>query len=88
LSAEDRSQLARILARPNTEMKIEMAKCFMPHHAIVWIKSGKVSWIEVCFSCQGISESDDLKKTIHALDNPKWAELRTLFKQKGPRYEL
>jgi hypothetical protein len=43
LSKTQRSQLARLLARPNTEMKIEMAKCFMPQHAILWRKDGKVS---------------------------------------------
>jgi len=88
LGGVERSQLARILAKPNTESKIEMAKCFMPHHAIVWRKMGKVSWIEVCFSCQKMRGSDDLKLTILEPDNAKWAELRSLFKKIGLTYEL
>jgi hypothetical protein len=88
LTKTERSQLARLLARPNSETKIEMAKCFMPQHAIVCRKAGNVSWIEVCFSCQKIRGSKNLKSAIPELDNPKWAALRSLFKQMGMTYEL
>ena len=87
LSAEERVQLAALLSKPNTEMKTEMAKCFMPQHAIVWRKAGKVSWIEVCFSCQKLQEFSDLKMALARFDNPKWAALRLFFKQKGLTYE-
>jgi hypothetical protein len=42
LAKAERYQLARLLARPNTETKIETATCFMPQHAIVWKKGGTV----------------------------------------------
>ena len=88
LGTADRIRLAKLLSRPNTERKIEMTKCFMPQHTIVWRTGGKVSWIEVCLSCQKLRESDDLKISLSSLDNPKWRALRSFFKQNGLTYGL
>jgi hypothetical protein len=42
--------LIKILDRPFQDTKIEVGKCFMPHHAIFLIKNGKTSYIDICFS--------------------------------------
>jgi hypothetical protein len=88
LSKLDRIKLAEILAKPNTEMKTEMGKCYFPQHAIILKKGRKVSWIEVCFSCQKMESSDDLKINFFPIDNPKWAKIQSFFKHEGLKYEL
>jgi|SRR5580658_5450588 hypothetical protein len=40
--------LIKILNRPLKTGKIEIGKCFMPHHTIFLFKNGKLSYIDVC----------------------------------------
>jgi len=78
--------LIKILTKPVTGIE-ESAVCeFDPHHTIFTIKNGKTSFIDLCFQCQQFEASDNLKSLI-ALDNDKWSELDTFFRQQGVRFE-
>jgi len=79
--------LIKILSRPFEDREIEVAKCFMPHHAIFIIKNGVTSYFDICFECHQFDTSEDLKG-IYAFDNRKWAALRNLFLELGFKYEL
>jgi hypothetical protein len=79
-------QLIQILSRP-IKSGIDEAKCYMPHHSIFLFKNGKLSYIDVCFSCRKFETSGDLKK-INQFDEPKWEELEKLFTRLGFKYEL
>lgn len=79
--------LIKILERPFADRTIEMGQCFMPHHAIFLIKSGKTSYIDICFGCHGFDTSKDLQK-LYAFDKRKWTELYDYFVRLGFKYEL
>ena len=88
LDTTNRRLLAGILARPSTDYRVEMAKCFFSNHAIVWKKGRKVSYIDVSFSCQRLRESKDVENHVHSFNNRKWKDLKEFFKQRGVTYEL
>jgi hypothetical protein len=67
--------LINILTRPFQDSIIEIGKCFMPHHAVIIFKKGKISFIDMCFTCKGIETSKDIKLTISDFDDRKWNEL-------------
>jgi hypothetical protein len=77
----------RIFARPFRSRTIEMAKCFMPHHAVLIIKNGKTSYVDICFGCQRFETSNDMQQ-LYAFDNRKWTELYDFFVKLGFKYEL
>lgn len=77
----------KIFARPFQDKGIEMAKCFMPHHAIFIIKSGKTSWVDICFGCRRFDTSKDLER-LYAFDTRKWTELENFLVRLGFKYEL
>jgi hypothetical protein len=79
--------LIKILDRPFQDTKVEVGKCFMPHHAILLIKKSKTSYIDICFGCRRFDTSKDLKQ-LYEFDNRKWTELENLFLRLGFKYEL
>jgi hypothetical protein len=79
--------LIKILGRSFNDDRIEVVKCFMPHHAIFLIKNGKASYIDICFGCRRFDTSKDLRR-IDAFDNEKWTSLENFFLRLGFKYEL
>jgi hypothetical protein len=87
LSGAQLDTFIKIFARPFQSRTIEMAKCFMPHHAVFIIKNGKTSYVDICFSCQRFDTSKDMQQ-LYAFDNRKWTELYDFFVKLGFKYEL
>ncbi|WP_018341434.1 hypothetical protein [Cytophaga aurantiaca] len=87
LAGVERQTLSRILTQPLQSKNTAMANCFIPHHAILLIKDGKISYIDVCFRCHRFKESKDLEN-IEDFDNHKWNELKSFFVELGFEYEL
>ena len=81
------SKLTRILARPVADKTIEEGKCFIPHHAILIYKSGKISYLDICFGCRGFVTSKDLE-FIDAFDKKKWQQTESFFRSLGITYEM
>lgn len=79
--------LVKILERPFQDRTIETGKCFMPHHAVIIIKNGKISYIDICFGCLGFDTSKDLRR-LYAFDRRKWTELYDYFVRLGFTYKL
>jgi hypothetical protein len=88
LNASDTKQLSNILARPRKDLKVEMAKCFIPFHAIIWKSKGKLFWIEIAFGCRRLEASEEISISEFDFDERKWNELLTFYKQKGLSYDL
>ena len=79
--------LIRILTQPLQSKNIYVAKRFIPHHAIILIKNGKVSYIDICFACHGYVWSKDLE-SLGSFDNYKWNALESFFLKQGFKYKL
>ena len=54
LSKTDIIQLGNILDEHVVD-DIEYTKCFSPRHAIIAYNNGKISYVDVCFSCLGLA---------------------------------
>lgn len=87
LSAAKLDTFIKIFARPFQSRTIEMAKCFIPHHAIFIIKNGRTSYVDICFGCQRFETSKDMEE-LYAFDNRKWTELYDFFVKLDFKYEL
>jgi hypothetical protein len=88
LNESDVKRLSIILGRPKKDLKIEMAKCFIPFHALVWKSKGKLLWIEIAFDCQRVDSSKEFSIDESDFDKRKWKELLGFYKQKGISYRL
>ena len=88
LSDTSVQRLAGLVSRPLLGERAEIAKCFMPHHAILIFKKKKVSYIDICFGCRRIQSTSDIRFSEADFDEQKWTELMTYFLQKGLTYEL
>lgn len=87
LSGAQLDTFINIFTRPFESRTIEMGKCFMPHHAILIIKNGNTSYVDICFGCQRFDTSKDMQ-TLYALDNRKWTEIYDFFVKLGFKYKL
>lgn len=87
LSGAQLDTFVKIFARPFQSRTIEMAKCYMPHHAVFIIKNGKTSYVDICFDCQQFETSKDMQR-LYAFDNRKWKELEEFFVKLGLTYQL
>lgn len=83
-----KEQLIKILIQPNIDTEIKSMKCFLPHHAILLIKNGKTSYIEICFACQNLIASKGIG--ISDINYPKamWTQLETFFLSLGIKYQI
>ena len=88
LSRSDVKTLATILGRPKKDLKIEMARCFIPFHAVIWKSKGKLLWIEIAFGCHRLDSSKEVSIGEDDFDERKWNELFDFYKQKGISYNL
>jgi hypothetical protein len=88
LNGSDTKQLSSILGRPKKGLKVEMAKCFIPFHAIVWKSKDKLFWLEIAFGCRRLEASEEISISEFDFDERKWNELLAFYKQKGLSYNL
>lgn len=88
LNHSETKELSSILGRPKKDLKIEMAKCFIPFHAIIWKTKGKYLWIELAFDCRRLETCKEISIDESDFDDRKWNELTEFFKQKGLTYRL
>jgi hypothetical protein len=87
LISSKRIELAQILSRPFQDKLITEGKCYMPHHAILLLKSDKISFIDLCFSCRSYKTSKDLQR-LPDFDTKRWWELEAFFVKLGFQYGL
>lgn len=80
--------LSIILGRPKKDMKIEMAKCFIPFHALIWKSKEQLLWMEIAFACTRVESCKEFPISESDFDKRKWNELTEFFKQKGISYNL
>lgn len=83
----DRETLFKILTQPNTDKKIEMAKCLFPEHAIVMINKKKYSYLELSFSCHRVLTSNDIALTESDFSVQKWSNLEEFFSRMGIKFD-
>ena len=81
-------KLAVVISRPFQDTVIEKGMCFEPHHAVIYYRNGKASYIDMCFGCRGIEVSKNLKITANDFDNQKWDDLVSFFRMQNMTYEL
>jgi hypothetical protein len=77
--------LVRIFEQPNTTGYGLMGQCFDPHHTIFLFRSGKISYMDICFSCYNAEGSDDI---LHIDTEKQWLALKRFFRKQGLKYEL
>jgi hypothetical protein len=78
ISTAPRQQLVSILRRPFQDKTIETCKCFVPFHAIIVVKDGIASYIEICFACNSLKTSEKTA-SLDYMDKQKQKELQKLF---------
>lgn len=83
-----RNRLIKILTESNKSGRIEMAGCFMPHHAVLLTKNGKTSFIEICFGCRRIFASDDIGTDDIQYAQKMWVDLERFFSANGIHYQI
>lgn len=81
-------RLGEILMQTLKNSKIEMARCFMPHHAVFLFSKGKLSFIDICFDCFRLAASRNIRISESDFDYQKWNNLYTFFVQSGLKYQL
>lgn len=63
--------------------------CFFPQQAILLLKNGQASWIDLCFHCENFAVSPDLQLFNQLpFGYWKWAELKTFFIRRGLHYNM
>jgi len=87
LTENDIDTLTQILLMPTNDSDVIYARCYYPHHAILIISKGKISYIDLCFHCFSLSTSEDLK-LIEGYDEPKWEALLSFYKKLGFKYQM
>jgi hypothetical protein len=87
LDSLNTGKLIKILKEPFEDKTIEEGNCFIPHHAILFYKKGKLSYIDICFGCRGFITSKDLE-FIDGFDKKKWRQMEAFLKSLGITYEM
>jgi hypothetical protein len=88
LNDSEINNLSIILGRPKKDIKIEMANCFIPFHALIWKSKGQLFWIEIAFNCTRVDSCKEFPISESDFDTRKWNELTEFYKQKGISYNL
>jgi hypothetical protein len=88
LKGENIAQLGALLDRPFADRQITVARCFLPHHAIIVVNKGKASYLDICFDCRRVESSPDIQIDDGDFDTRKWKELLAFFQRQGLQYEL
>lgn len=79
--------LVKILLTSNRDIIIEDYKCFIPHHGILIFKKGKVSFFDICFTCNHFETSKNIKLSDE-LSLKSWQDLELFFKKRNMKYEM
>ncbi|MFZ1304452.1 MAG: hypothetical protein WAR80_01355, partial [Ferruginibacter sp.] len=75
----DKQELIDLLHLGDGTYKHTSATCDEPRNSILIYFKGKLSYIDICFQCQRIHTSDDLK-TLVFFDQRKYEKVEALFK--------
>jgi len=82
-------ELGRLFRLPVKKSNIGyLSLCFAPRNSILIYKEGRLSYIDLCFTCRGIATSEDLELNEHYFNESKWVKLRNYFQTKGIRFGL
>ena len=74
--------LSVILTQTSKE-GVEVSACiFMPHYAFLMVKNGQLSFVDLCFNCELVDCSENLKN-FEGLPGRNWQNLRIFFKALG-----
>jgi hypothetical protein len=79
--------IINILTKTQTQYSGPYKCGFDPHHTIFIIYQGKISYIDLCFSCFYFSASTDLEK-LGEIGDAEWMELKKYFRIQGFRYRV
>lgn len=74
----NKKRLADILHIEDGIYKHTPATCDEPRNSILIYTKGKLSYIDICFHCQRIHTSEDLKSIVF-FDSNKFAKMEALF---------
>src|SRR5439155_11703121 len=75
----DKQSLIDMLHIKDGKYKHTPANCDEPRNSILIYAKGKLSYIDICFQCQRIHTSGDLKDLVF-FDQPRFAKVEALFK--------
>jgi hypothetical protein len=80
-------ELANFLTIPFRDSIIEESSCFFyPHHSIYIFHGKKLSYIHICFQCEDIECSSDIKLPENDFDQATWQKMRLFLKSQGLKY--
>lgn len=85
LENEDATNLGRILDQKVTN-DIIATTCFDPHHTILAHKGNKISYIDLCFDCNGFGVLNFPFE--QSMSYAKYDKLKALFKKQGFTYMI
>jgi hypothetical protein len=89
LSHSQKVDLSSFLPKKRTDNRLELTKCIIfPHHAILFYKKGKISFIDICFMCSRVYASNDLKIEDGEFEDHWWRSLYSYFQKLGFTYEM
>lgn len=89
LPKQDAVALANIIRKPVKPSQFGASPlCFEPHHAILIYSRGHLSYIDLCFHCNGLVTSSDLKLSNMAFKDGKWKDMKAFFLKHGLTYEM
>ena len=77
--------LLAILSKPVSEDEGATNCVFDPHHSIVIIKNGRISYMDMCLSCHQFDVSQNFP-SLPYFDFAKWDNLDSFFTKIGVRY--
>lgn len=80
---KERDALKSILIRHVTNVDSSKFNCDIPQHTIVLYKSGKQSFIDLCFTCRKVHPSSDIEISEKDFDENKWNSLKSFFQNVG-----
>jgi len=89
LSKSNIAALAKIIRKPIPKSNIGYVPlCFEPHHSILIYNKGRLSYIDICFHCNGLVTSSDLNLNNTDFKNGKWKDMKVYFLRHGLTYEM
>ena len=87
INSDTVQELANFLTIPFRDSIIEESNCFFyPHHSIYIFHRKKLSYIHICFRCEDIECSPDIKLPVNDFDQATWRRMKDFLKAQGLTY--
>jgi hypothetical protein len=76
----------RKIVRQAPKKRTEVNFCLEPHHAILAFHQGKISYLDLCFSCNNFISCPNID--VNTKNLLRWNTLEAFFKKQGFTYKL